>query len=1325
MGKETTPKINVISKGEYSYKQTNEFLPVGRFLIIRKKNRRFLLLDFENRKEETLTGLSLQIDQFDSHGNPLGARLAELKDLAFKKGKFILKRKIELHSSCLDFRLKILAAEYGNYTYRLGEDDVYVTYEKRKSKPAIDKEKIEKQLGQEGISVKSRRFGIPAAVGVFAGVAVAAAAIISYVHLKHFKENENSFFLSNIEYEFIDGNNAADAPVNVVGYVGYGGKKIVIPNTIEGHPVVKVSDMAFASNTIIEEVSVQSGVVIESNAFYNCDKLKKVVVADDVLIGNYAFSDCDKLTSFEGKNLTQIGNGAFYGCSSLSSVRLEGDEDKTLYFGEDVFGGCTDVRNIYIDQFIQYGESCAYFADVQEIDSLYLKNYNYLPYEINGVVNKGLSALFDGGVEIKSLHVGYTEDIPASFTADCGTVLESVKIDNMTGSTVGNYAFSDCGKLKTLSLPKAMTVVGEGAFQNSGLASFNGTELTSLGYAAFKDCVRLTEFSLSDTTALTAIPESAFNGCTRLKEIKLPKTVQSIGREAFNLCSSLASVTFAAESELTTIGEFAFFSNTALKTLDLPDQLQTLEKGALSDCRALRMLYIPASVTSIDSTALEYCYRLYEIENLSDILILAGYGLGANTLKVYNSATEPRMEKHTVGTFVLALPSTEWYLIEYGDAKGTITLPDGIGGELYKIVSYLFLYDTRVTEVNVSNDAAWIGKNVFADSKVKKLHFASGSEELQFTADSFADNSLETVDFGTRTFPSVPAHTFYESNTLKEITLSPSVQAVGVSAFENCTALKSVKLPYGLFAIEDSAFAGCNALGEITIPTSVTTLGEQAFLDCYSLKTVADASGLTSLGARVFSGCAALESISVSRYVADIPESAFAGCTSLKSMRFAEGLTSVSFGAFYGCTALEQVYLPSTLETIADEAFTGCKTLHEVYDLTDHLSVSCDSRAYGNVGYNAIVVHTAADADPLQKTTINGFVFKYANGIWAIVDYTGDKEAIVLENMSGNGQYVEYYGVARYAFENKAAITSITVGSAVHYMRSYAFSGLYNLSEVRFAAAYITVGEYTFADCPFLKRLVIPKELGGIEKDAFSNSDPNIYYTGTLAEWETNRNKYAVNYNSVYYYDACGHDYGEWNYDKNGNLNTVTKDYQLRVLQAPTCTKNGYTQYYCDDCSDTWKETNLAYGHSYSDSECTRCGYVYNLFVTSSSLSHAKELVSVTNSSKSPFDLFQKGYSEIASTNTGENSTATLTLKAKEAIVIRFVCRTFGASYSMLTVETSGGSRTTLSGYDSQSFTFTLQEGDTITFVYQQTVAQETDYATIESLYISSAYEPY
>lgn len=63
--------------------------------------------------------------------------------------------------------------------------------------------------------------------------------------------------------------------------------------------------------------------------------------------------------------------------------------------------------------------------------------------------------------------------------------------------------------------------------------------------------------------------------------------------------------------------------------------------------------------------------------------------------------------------------------------------------------------------------------------------------------------------------------------------------------------------------------------------------------------------------------------------------------------------------------------------------------------------------------------------------------------------------------------------------------------------------------------------------------------------------------------------------------------------------------YSVEILDS-TCTKKGYKKFYCNDCGDTFTETEPALGHSYVDvkkdgvtvSECQRCGDIYQDGVT-------------------------------------------------------------------------------------------------------------------------------
>lgn len=70
---------------------------------------------------------------------------------------------------------------------------------------------------------------------------------------------------------------------------------------------------------------------------------------------------------------------------------------------------------------------------------------------------------------------------------------------------------------------------------------------------------------------------------------------------------------------------------------------------------------------------------------------------------------------------------------------------------------------------------------------------------------------------------------------LRRVTIPRSVREIGVSAFQECTELKSVKIPRGVEVIEAYAFAECKRLTSVTIPNSVRRIGYRAFRDCAQL----------------------------------------------------------------------------------------------------------------------------------------------------------------------------------------------------------------------------------------------------------------------------------------------------------------------------------------------------------------------------------------------------------------------------------------------------------------------------------------------------------
>ena len=78
--------------------------------------------------------------------------------------------------------------------------------------------------------------------------------------------------------------------------------------------------------------------------------------------------------------------------------------------------------------------------------------------------------------------------------------------------------------------------------------------VTSIGYAAFYDCSRLTAITIPNS--VTSIGGYAFSGCSGLTSVTIPDSVTSIGNNAFSGCSNLEMVVFG--SGLQNIGNYAF-----------------------------------------------------------------------------------------------------------------------------------------------------------------------------------------------------------------------------------------------------------------------------------------------------------------------------------------------------------------------------------------------------------------------------------------------------------------------------------------------------------------------------------------------------------------------------------------------------------------------------------------------------------------------------------------------------------------------------------------------------------------------------------------------
>ncbi|MDR2071081.1 MAG: leucine-rich repeat domain-containing protein [Treponema sp.] len=121
-----------------------------------------------------------------------------------------------------------------------------------------------------------------------------------------------------------------------------------------------------------------------------------------------------------------------------------------------------------------------------------------------------------------------------------GSAAEVVVLDRVT--IIGDYAFSKCTGLASITLPVSLTAIGDWAFADcSGLASITIPDrVAMIGRGAFVRCTGLTAITLP--AGSTFINRGLFGGCSGLESITIPENITEIGPVAFARCTSLKSV---------------------------------------------------------------------------------------------------------------------------------------------------------------------------------------------------------------------------------------------------------------------------------------------------------------------------------------------------------------------------------------------------------------------------------------------------------------------------------------------------------------------------------------------------------------------------------------------------------------------------------------------------------------------------------------------------------------------------------------------------------------------------------------------------------------
>ena len=783
-------------------------------------------------------------------------------------------------------------------------------------------------------------------IGITPSIKVPMASIAAYRKAYGWKDFSNYYsgevVADGITYH-IDENGAMVAvaetaltEANILSTVEFEGNQ---------YPVIKINEKVFSGNTNLTAVTLPEGLVeIGEYAFSGCQNLESVALPESLTtLGDYAFSSCKLLKTIKiPSGVTAIPSCCFRECSSLESVTIpEGVTD----IGGAAFSGC-NLKALTLPESLVTIEIYAFEdnrslksvnipAKVKTIETQAFYGCGLTDLVIpEGVQTIGSHAFSSNSLKNLTLPSTITSIGESTFRYNYG--LQSITCNAATPPTLGDDAFYGCN-IQEVKVPLASIAAYRKVYGWKNYSNYYGGEEIVDGVAyriddkgAYVQAAIMTEseICLAENVAfegaqylLYKIADNAFAGNGSITLVTVPATVETIGSNAFDgvtypiikikattppvLASKLPmlSAIVPPESvkaykaanywkEMTIIGEGKNdIEVTTSATVDLTEAIMTQAK------------ITPASVTSI---------KVHGPLTNDDII----NALNTNMRSCYAiDLSDAEIEALPDGAFDGKIGLLE------------ISLPAGLKAIGNNAFNGCFALRNEVT---IPAGVETIGNYAFAGCRNAKFNpalpetlTAIGDYAFQNCANLYAVTlpaSLQTIG----------DHAFEASN-VQEAVLPAGLKTIGAYAFRHCSNITRVTLPDGLTTLGEGAFQQCEALvtADLMNPMEITSIPRYAFDGCSGLRNVYLPFFIEAVGDYAFRGCASLRQIQFVAPTKTIGAYAFSGCRSLKSLDLfkCENFTTIGSYAFSGCTSLKSLNLPKSLETIGEYAFSGCQAI--------------------------------------------------------------------------------------------------------------------------------------------------------------------------------------------------------------------------------------------------------------------------------------------------------------------------------------------------------------------------------------------------------------
>ena len=643
-----------------------------------------------------------------------------------------------------------------------------------------------------------------------------------------------------------------------------------------------------------------------------------------------------------------------------------------------------------------------------------------------------------------------------------------------------------------------------------------------------------------------------------IKVVVFEEGITSIGTYAFYHCGKLVEATFP--DDITSIGEFAFGSCSKLEMVTLPNGLNIIEQGLFSRCSSLQYINIPDSVTIISDSAFRFCSSIENVTIPEGVTTIGEYAF--SKCSSLASVTIPK-----------SITSIGMWAFSFCENLTNVIFPDN----LKEIPYAMFIYCTNLTSITIPDSVTRIGISAFYDT-------------------AYYNNKSNWED-----------EVLYLDDCLIEANSSIS----GTYEIKDGTRL-----------IADEAFDYCDDLVSIIIPETVNTIGRSVFSNCDALSNITVDSNNPYFSNDDYGVLFNKDKTTLIHYPSGSTQTSYV---------IPDGVNTICRVAFYYSPAcLESIVIPESLTMLETVAFRDYKydlilyykgtqtqwdellaNNSETSDYLKNYTVICtDNTTYPsgvcgdnltwlfNAETNTLTISGTGAMYDYEINDVSGFI----NQPWS--DFSRNIKHIVVEDgvtSIGEAAFAScdftdiiigdsVASIGSEAIKYCDCLTEIIVDEDNQYYSNDEFGVLFNKDKTTLIHYPIgnqrenytipdgvkVIGTYAFDKCnKTLLKVTIPKSVTTIEKFAFNVTGFLAYYkvdyVGTQSEWNLvsvdGTNDIAV----TYLEQEHQHEYET-------------------VVNAPTCTEQGYTTYTCE-CSDSYVADYVnALGHSYINGICDVCG---------------------------------------------------------------------------------------------------------------------------------------